>query len=90
MTAALSTVQRGYGAAHRNERNRWVPLVAAGRVACYRCGLLIPPGAPWDLGHTDDRRGWTGPEHRHCNRKHGSKIGHQRRWGMRLQRSRRW
>lgn len=37
---------------------------------CWRCGQLIRPGEPWDLGHRIDRRdggtiaqAW--PEHRH-------------------------
>ena len=50
-------------------RRMWAPRVAAGVVACARCGRLIPAGEPWDLGHDDfDRRVYTGPEHRRCNR----------------------
>jgi hypothetical protein len=50
-------------------RRRLEPLVAAGMVRCARCGELIVPGEPWDLGHDDgDRRFYTGPEHRACNR----------------------
>jgi hypothetical protein len=40
-----------------------------GRVHCARCGELIAPGAPWDLGHSDeDRSVWSGPGHRRCHR----------------------
>jgi hypothetical protein len=43
--------------------------VAAGVVPCARCGELIGPGAPWDLGHLDgDRSRYAGPEHSSCNR----------------------
>ena len=64
-----STTQRGYGAQHRALRAAWEPIVAAGQVICWRCGELIQPGEPWDLGHDDsDRTQWRSPEHVACNR----------------------
>jgi hypothetical protein len=66
----VTTTSRGYGYAHRRERERWRPLVASGYVTCWRCGNLIQPGTQWDLGHDDeDRTIIRGPEHaRECNR----------------------
>jgi hypothetical protein len=61
-------IERGYGQEHRAERARWAESVALGGVACARCGALILPGEAWDLGHSDDRTRWTGPEHARCNR----------------------
>jgi hypothetical protein len=69
------TTARGYGAQHQQLRAEWAPLVDAGQVACARCGQPIEPGAPWDLGHTDDRTAWTGPEHATCNRAAGGRNG---------------
>lgn len=63
-----TTRQRGYGQHHRNIRKQWEPKVAAGKVDCWRCGERIHPGADWDLGHSDDRTRYMGPEHPHCNR----------------------
>ena len=58
------TVARGYGPPHR-----WEPRVKTGTVPCRRCGELIRPDEPWDLGHDDlDRSLPRAPEHRHCNR----------------------
>ena len=37
-------------ASHRRIRKEFSPLVAAGLVNCVRCGDLIEPGTPWDLG----------------------------------------
>ena len=66
---SLKTVDRGYGAEHRRLRRRWDREVQLGGVACARCGRLIVPGSPWDLGHDDfDRSRYHGPEHRECNR----------------------
>jgi hypothetical protein len=53
-----------------------ITLVVAGSVlgagalsVVERCGELIEPGTPWDLGHVDgDRTRYAGPEHRYCNR----------------------
>ena len=61
---------RKYGQAlHRRTRKEFAPLVAAGVVNCARCGELIEPGTPWDLGHDDrDPRFYSGPEHASCNR----------------------
>ena len=73
------TVARGYGAAHRQERARWAPIVAAGGAVCARCGGLILPGSRWDLDHTPDRTGYNGPAHRYCNRAAGARTGNANR-----------
>lgn len=65
----VTTKERGYGYQHKLLRRRWVREVALGGVRCARCGKLIVPGTPWDLGHDDvDRSRYSGPEHRACNR----------------------
>lgn len=67
--------QRGYGAAHKRERARWQRRGVVG-LTCPRCEQLILPGDDWDLGHTDDRTDWTGPEHATCNRSAGGRAAH--------------
>lgn len=84
MPKPASTTARGYGWQHQKLRQQWAPLVAAGAVTCPRCGHLIPPDTPWDLGHHDhDRSRYTGPEHTTCNRtagaRHGARITNARR-----------
>lgn len=65
--------QRGYGKRHQRERARWAYLMGQGvRPICKRCNEPVNPSQPWDLGHSDDRQHWTGPEHSHCNRKAGA------------------
>lgn len=81
---ATTTVGRGYGAKHQALRRRWAPIVAAGGVICAKVAegkclraddQHIQPGEPWDLGHTDDRSAYTGPEHVECNRAAGGRHG---------------
>ncbi len=64
---------RGYNRAHELERERWRPAVEAGRIDCRAPTCVMPDrriraGQAWDLGHTDDRKTWRGPEHAPCNR----------------------
>src|SRR4051812_33258669 len=67
--AALKTAARGYGGPHQAIRAQLAPGVAAGRARCARCGEMIRPGEPWDLGHVDgDKSRYQGPEHVSCNR----------------------
>lgn len=58
---------RGYDEGHRRMRRALEPLVRSGGAVCAKCGQPIHPDARWHLGHTDDRRTWTGPEHPLCN-----------------------
>lgn len=48
-------------------------------VTCWRCGRIIEPGAPFDVGHLDPDGGHgrdnLAPECRRCNRSHGGRIG---------------
>jgi len=57
-----------YGPEFRRLRDWWPPKVAAGSVHCHAVECLqesrrIVPGTPWDLGHSQDGRYVTGPEH---------------------------
>lgn len=73
-----TTTQRGYGADHKAERARWQRRIDRGEqvechaTRCLRPGVPIVRGSEWDMGHTDDRTAWTGPEHRDCNRSAGA------------------
>lgn len=70
--------QRGYTAEHDRLRRQLAPLVAQGQAICARCHQPIDPAEPWDLGHSDDRTRWTGPEHANrCNRAAGGQAAHQ-------------
>lgn len=74
-----TTTERGYGHAHQQERKAWAKeLKKVGVLPCARCGQPIYDGDEWDLGHTDDRSAYTGPEHsRACNRADGGRRSHQ-------------
>ena len=65
------TTALGLGSPHQKRRQLLAPIVAEGRTLCARCHEPIRPGEPWDLGHVDGsnrQAGYTGPEHRRCNR----------------------
>lgn len=67
-----SSTARGYDAAHRHLRRAWEARLATGEThTCAKCGQPVTATDQWDLGHTDNRQSWTGPEHRSCNRKDG-------------------
>lgn len=77
------TVDRGYDQEHRALRTQWKPQVDAGQVECHATTCLAPdrliqPGSPWQLGHTPDRTGWTGPEHQRCGSSDGARRRHAR------------
>lgn len=61
-----SSYSRGYDAAHQKERRR---IINAGihNFRCARCGDQFEYDEPFQLGHTDDRKSWSGPEHIRCN-----------------------
>src|SRR5262245_6967542 len=64
---------RVYDRHHHQLRKQVEGIVLAGSVRCWRCGLPIAPGQPWDLGHDDvDRSVYRGPEHAWCNRRTSS------------------
>lgn len=76
--------QRGYNEAHKRERRRYERLIAQGHTfVCARASQgdcthpheVITLGVRWDLGHTEDRAAWTGPEHTDCNRRAGGRNG---------------
>lgn len=79
MRATWATKTRdahGYGSAHKSLRERYRHQIDGGAVVlCARCRRRILAGEPWDLGHTADRTGWTGPEHRRFNRVAGARDG---------------
>ena len=69
------TVARGYNSQHKAVRRTMKQQVDAGLAVCSICGGGINPTDPWDADHTDDRTGYRGPAHRHCNRRAGAIKG---------------
>ena len=70
-----TATQRGYDGQHRALRRAWQTRIDAGEIVhCARCGTRINPHA-WDLGHTDDRTHYRGPECAPCNRSAGGRNG---------------
>lgn len=68
--------ERGYGAEFQRARRAAKREVDAGRAKCWRCGGRIEAGAPFDLGHSDDRTVIRGPEHVRCNRSAAGRSAH--------------
>lgn len=89
MAVTKSTNDRGYGSQHQQQRAGWQRRLDRGetfRCCCDRetctkhdgqCPTIITASSAWDLGHTDDRSGWTGPECVPCNRSAGGKNGNR-------------
>jgi len=70
-----SATQRGYDAEHRARRTAIVARINAGEVIrCIDCGTTLTPST-LDLGHTDDRTTWRGPQCATCNRADGGRRG---------------
>jgi len=63
-----TTSQRGYGTAHQKLRRTWLHRISTENIHCSRCDKPINPNDNWDLDHTNDRTGYNGPAHAHCNR----------------------
>jgi len=69
MPSPGTSKERGYDHKHRKLRDQIKASVDAGQTTCWRCGIQIHKGEPWDLGHDDDdRTKYRGPEHQACNR----------------------
>ena len=59
-----------YDNAHAQLRAYYTPMVNAGTVHCWRCGLPIAAGSVWHLGHRKGRP--SAPEHVACNLAHSN------------------
>jgi hypothetical protein len=94
-----TTGDRGYGHAHRTERERRLAMWRPGD-PCARCGQPMWHLQRWSkgrliaaihLGHTADRTGYTGLEHDQCNESEAATRGNRMRGRARAWASaRRW
>lgn len=82
------TTARGYGYPHRKLRAALIKD-AIGK-PCVRCGMPMLRGQQLDLDHTEDRTGYRGMAHAHCNRTAGAVKGGKARRRKRTRTSRRW
>jgi hypothetical protein len=96
MLTVMTTVSRGYGAAHRKLRAHWAKRIASGELVfcharvCLRATRVIWPGSSWHLGHTPDRAEWTGPEHDLCNLSEAGRRGNPKGKPKRRRPAPRW
>ena len=76
-----TSARRGYGADHQARRSAIVDRMNAGEtIRCIDCGIELMPST-LDLGHTDDRAGYRGPQCQACNRSQGGREGRARQTG---------
>lgn len=77
-----------YDAAHREERERWRPVVEAGAAVCSEpvCVVLlrggsrrIHPLARWHLSHDPTGTRWIGPSHACCNQAESARRNNPKR-----------
>ncbi len=73
-----STKARGYGVAHQRLRKKLLPFAYG--TPCPRCGKEMQVGEQLHLGHSDDRKTYTGMEHATCNMKAGRELGVKRQY----------
>lgn len=70
-----------YPPGHARLRKILAPEVAAGLKDCAYCGEPILPGEAWDLGHSENKKYYNGPEHARCNRATTTRaMRHSRVW----------
>lgn len=81
MATSGNTTERGYGHSHQTLRAALLPE-AYGQ-PCPRCGQTMTPDQQLDLGHTEDRTGYTGIEHATCNRGAGGRKAARNRQAAR-------
>jgi hypothetical protein len=59
---------------HQRVRRQWAPVVVEDNAYCVRCGRLIVPGTPWDLGTWTETRPVERPGTQDVQRK-GAQLG---------------
>jgi len=79
-------VDRWHGGRATRIRAQLARTVATGTAVCWRCGGVIDPREPWDVGHItgranggNDNPANLAPEHAVCNRRAGQVEGQARR-----------
>lgn len=72
-----TTKQRGYSGRHQSTRAEIVAAMEQGTVIrCVTCTSILTPDT-FDLGHTDDRTGYVGPQCANkCNRRDAGRRSH--------------
>jgi hypothetical protein len=73
------TTREGYGSQHQKLRRLAISAWQPGD-PCTRCGKpMWGPPSTIHLGHTDDKSGYRGLEHAHCNTSDGARRGNRTR-----------